>query len=90
MTISLKDYYTGIIYEAILLSEVTDEKGEPVQVGSVAGGGRYDKLVSLKIVTMLPYGEPESLFLIRAKLSNICWYTIDDPIYMSPLGYSRF
>ena len=24
-----------------------DEKGEPVQVGSVAGGGRYDKLVGM-------------------------------------------
>jgi histidyl-tRNA synthetase len=42
-----QDYYTGIIYEAVLLSDLTDEKGEPIQVGSVAGGGRYDKLVSL-------------------------------------------
>jgi histidyl-tRNA synthetase len=41
-----QDYYTGIIYEAVLLSDLTDEKGEPIQVGSVAGGGRYDKLVS--------------------------------------------
>lgn len=39
------DYYTGVIYEAILLSDITDDKGEPIQVGSVAGGGRYDKLV---------------------------------------------
>ncbi len=45
--IFFKDYYTGIIYEAVLLSETTDEKGEPIQVGSVAGGGRYDKLVSI-------------------------------------------
>merc|ERR1711881_462999 len=41
------DYYTGIIYEAVLLGENLDEKGEPIQVGSVAGGGRYDKLVGM-------------------------------------------
>merc|ERR1719367_1446258 len=39
------DYYTGIIYEAVLLGESKDAKGEPIHVGSVAGGGRYDKLV---------------------------------------------
>lgn len=35
------DYYTGIIYEAVLV----DGAGE--SVGSVAGGGRYDELVGL-------------------------------------------
>ncbi|XP_046422174.1 histidine--tRNA ligase isoform X1 [Neodiprion fabricii] len=34
------DYYTGIIYEAILT-------GDGVGVGSVAGGGRYDNLVGM-------------------------------------------
>jgi len=41
------DYYTGIIYEAVLLDENVDEKGEAIHVGSVAGGGRYDKLVGM-------------------------------------------
>ncbi|CAB4066782.1 HARS [Lepeophtheirus salmonis] len=41
------DYYTGIIYEAVLIDQNTDEKGELIQVGSVAGGGRYDKLVGM-------------------------------------------
>lgn len=43
------DYYTGIIYEAILtgLDPEKDEKGEEIRVGSVAGGGRYDKLVGM-------------------------------------------
>ncbi|XP_046671866.1 histidine--tRNA ligase isoform X2 [Homalodisca vitripennis] len=36
------DYYTGVIYEAVLLG---DEKGEAV--GSIAGGGRYDNLVGM-------------------------------------------
>ena len=39
------DYYTGPVYEAELTFEVTDEKGEKRQFGSVAGGGRYDDLV---------------------------------------------
>lgn len=34
------DYYTGIIYEAVL-------KGGDVEVGSIAAGGRYDTLVAL-------------------------------------------
>ena len=41
------DYYTGIIYEAILTDDNKDEKGEDIRVGSVAGGGRYDKLVGM-------------------------------------------
>jgi len=44
------DYYTGVIFEAVLLSGeegVKDEKGETISVGSVAGGGRYDKLVGM-------------------------------------------
>jgi len=43
------DYYTGVIYEAILTSQsamtVDKKTGETVGVGSVSGGGRYDKLV---------------------------------------------
>ncbi|KAK6619657.1 Histidine--tRNA ligase, cytoplasmic [Polyplax serrata] len=42
------DYYTGVIFEAVLLDQsVVDENGEPSTVGSVAGGGRYDKLVAM-------------------------------------------
>ncbi len=41
------DYYTGLIYEAVLLGDNVDAKGEPIHVGSVAGGGRYDKLVGM-------------------------------------------
>lgn len=33
------DYYTGLIYEAIML--------EGTQLGSIAGGGRYDTLVGM-------------------------------------------
>ncbi|NKJ06780.1 histidine--tRNA ligase [Rhizobium sp. SG741] len=40
------EYYTGPVYEAELLFDVTNEKGEKVVFGSVGGGGRYDGLVS--------------------------------------------
>lgn len=39
------EYYTGPVYEAELLFDVANEKGEKVQFGSVGGGGRYDGLV---------------------------------------------
>jgi len=39
------DYYTGPVYEALLTIETVDEKGKPIQFGSVGGGGRYDNLV---------------------------------------------
>ncbi|XP_061092753.1 histidine--tRNA ligase isoform X3 [Conger conger] len=45
------DYYTGVIYEAVLTqagpSPVTPQGEEAVSVGSVAGGGRYDGLVGM-------------------------------------------
>ncbi|MGI9512223.1 MAG: ATP phosphoribosyltransferase regulatory subunit, partial [Anderseniella sp.] len=39
------EYYTGPVYECELTFDVTNEKGETIQFGSVAGGGRYDGLV---------------------------------------------
>ena len=42
------DYYTGVIYEAVLKAEVTSvKKKEDETIGSVAGGGRYDNLVGM-------------------------------------------
>ncbi|WP_342162430.1 histidine--tRNA ligase [Methylobacterium sp. SD21] len=39
------EYYTGPVYEAELTFPVTNEDGQVVRFGSVAGGGRYDGLV---------------------------------------------
>jgi histidyl-tRNA synthetase len=39
------EYYTGPVFEAALTFTVANDKGETVQFGSVAGGGRYDGLV---------------------------------------------
>ncbi|CAL8115234.1 unnamed protein product [Orchesella dallaii] len=38
------DYYTGVIYEAILETSAGEES---LAVGSIAGGGRYDNLVGM-------------------------------------------
>ncbi|XP_058128253.1 histidine--tRNA ligase isoform X1 [Anopheles ziemanni] len=38
------DYYTGVIYEAVLKGA---DDGDEIMVGSVAGGGRYDNLVGM-------------------------------------------
>ncbi|MFY8140006.1 MAG: ATP phosphoribosyltransferase regulatory subunit, partial [Caulobacter sp.] len=40
------EYYTGSVFEADLLIETPDEKGNPVRFGSIGGGGRYDDLVA--------------------------------------------
>ncbi|NXK93120.1 SYHC protein, partial [Formicarius rufipectus] len=41
------DYYTGVIFEAVLLQQQNEHVDELLGVGSVAGGGRYDGLVGM-------------------------------------------
>ncbi|WP_062206951.1 histidine--tRNA ligase [Aureimonas sp. AU12] len=48
------EYYTGPVFEAELLFDVVNEKGQKVQFGSVGGGGRYDGLVSRFMSTPVP------------------------------------
>ncbi|WP_374575422.1 histidine--tRNA ligase [Phenylobacterium sp.] len=40
------EYYTGPVFEAELLLQTVDDKGQAVRFGSVGGGGRYDDLVA--------------------------------------------
>ena len=40
------EYYTGPVFEVELTFEVTNDDGQVVRFGSVAGGGRYDGLVA--------------------------------------------
>ena len=40
------EYYTGPVYEVELTFPVTNDDGQVVRFGSVAGGGRYDGLVA--------------------------------------------
>ena len=39
------EYYTGPVIEAEFLRKLNDGKGNPVRIGSIAAGGRYDDLV---------------------------------------------
>ena len=39
------EYYTGPVFEVELLAPIKDEKGQPIRLGSVVSGGRYDGLV---------------------------------------------
>ncbi|MGH6734981.1 MAG: histidine--tRNA ligase [Methyloceanibacter sp.] len=39
------EYYTGPVFEAELLAPIKDERGQPIRLGSVMSGGRYDGLV---------------------------------------------
>ena len=40
------EYYTGAVFEAELLLQTTDDRGQPIRFGSIGGGGRYDGLVA--------------------------------------------
>ena len=48
------EYYTGAVFEAELLLQTTDEKGNKVSFGSIGGGGRYDDLVARFTGTATP------------------------------------
>jgi histidyl-tRNA synthetase len=39
------EYYTGPVFEAELTAPIKDERGQPIRLGSVISGGRYDGLV---------------------------------------------
>jgi histidyl-tRNA synthetase len=39
------EYYTGPVFEAELTAPIKDECGQPIRLGSVVSGGRYDGLV---------------------------------------------
>ena len=40
------EYYTGLVFEVELTTKILNDKGKEVIFGSVAGGGRYDKLIA--------------------------------------------
>ena len=39
------EYYTGPVFEAELTAPIKDDAGQPIRLGSVVSGGRYDGLV---------------------------------------------
>ncbi|MFD2236790.1 histidine--tRNA ligase [Aureimonas populi] len=66
------EYYTGPVFEAELLFDVVNEKGEKVRFGSVGGGGRYDGLVSRFLSTPVPAtGFSIGVSRLQAALKNL-------------------
>jgi histidyl-tRNA synthetase len=39
------EYYTGPVFEAELTAPIKDDRGQPIRLGAVVSGGRYDGLV---------------------------------------------
>lgn len=81
------DYYTGIIYEAILTSQVG---GDEVSVGSIAGGGRYDNLVGIfhskgqsVPCVGLSIGIERIFSILETKLANTKIKTVDTEVYVT-------
>ncbi|KAF7458249.1 histidyl-tRNA synthetase [Cryptosporidium felis] len=64
------DYYTGVIYEAVLIS------GDSTNVGSIAAGGRYDKLIGMFSQKEIPavgfsVGIERIMSIIERKFENL-------------------
>ncbi|WP_319530979.1 histidine--tRNA ligase [uncultured Cohaesibacter sp.] len=75
------EYYTGPVYEAELLFDVTNEKGEVVQFGSVGGGGRYDGLVKRFVGRDVPAtGCSIGVSRLMAALKNLGKLGTDDAV----------
>ncbi|WP_185984881.1 histidine--tRNA ligase [Aureimonas mangrovi] len=75
------EYYTGPVFEAELLFDVVNEKGEKVRFGSVGGGGRYDGLVSRFLSTSVPAtGFSIGVSRLQAALKNLGRLTDDAAI----------
>ena len=67
------DYYTGLIYEVI--PEPSEEEAAELQVGSIAAGGRYDKLVGMFSRRDIPcvgisFGVDRILTILNARQRN--------------------
>lgn len=83
------EYYTGAVFEAQLQFPVTNEEGETIVFGSVAGGGRYDDLVARFTgqpvpATGISMGVSRLLSAVRARKEEalaplVVVLTIDDP-----------
>jgi histidyl-tRNA synthetase len=77
-------YYTGPVFEAVLTFEIVDEKGNKRSFGSVAGGGRYDNLVTRFTGNEMPAsGGSIGVDRLRAALSAL--RKIDDSASTGPV-----
>lgn len=81
-------YYTGMIFEAVVVQETTSDQ-PPVRIGSIAAGGRYDKLVGMFAGRDVPsvgcsFGI-ERLFALAEQKMEQCT-NIDIDVWVYPMG----
>lgn len=76
------EYYTGPVFEAQLLFDVLNENGQKVVFGAVAGGGRYDNLVS----RFLPTEVPATGFSIGVSRLMVAMRAIEHGIHQDRMG----
>ncbi len=75
------EYYTGPVFEAELLFETVNEKGEPARFGSVGGGGRYDGLVGRFRAEPVPAtGFSIGVSRLMAALANLGKLSTEDEV----------
>ncbi|MBB5752134.1 histidine--tRNA ligase [Prosthecomicrobium pneumaticum] len=75
------EYYTGPVFEAELLFETVNEKGEPARFGSVGGGGRYDGLVGRFRADPVPAtGFSIGVSRLMAALANLGKLSTEDEV----------
>ncbi len=77
------DYYTGLIYEAVLLSK-------DIKLGSIGGGGRYDGLIGMFSKNRIPsVGMSigiERLFVILEKKLKDSSRASESQIFVATIG----
>ncbi|KFU85666.1 Histidine--tRNA ligase, cytoplasmic, partial [Chaetura pelagica] len=71
------DYYTGVIFEAVLLQQENHPVEEPVRVGSVAGGRRRWGLWGLPDSPEFVLFTPLGLILFTTKLMGLTYRVLD-------------
>ena len=90
-------YYTGVVYEAELTFEIKDKKGRVRQFGSVAGGGRYDDLITrftgqLVPATGVSVGVDRLLAALEERAGEVdkdVGYVADGPVLVTVMDKDR-
>ena len=81
------DYYTGLIYEAVIVADVNDSSVIK-KVGSIAAGGRYDNLVGMFSAEQVPsvgvsIGIERVLAIMEARYKQQQAQTKDIDVYIA-------
>jgi histidyl-tRNA synthetase len=87
------EYYTGPVFEAELTAPIVDYRGQPVRLGSVVSGGRYDGLVERftgeKVpATGISIGVSRLLYGLRT-LGKISAESVQGPVVVLVLDRDR-